>query len=155
MKDDYYRIYDQIYDNYPDEFLALRLGSFRGTYLTSRFTEEFREFVYEQEYFVGIMKQTIMNFEMDNRFFLRPDAKMFLITNFNQMIIKPLLIASTEKIIDLNQKTISEMIQSDLKTILRFTTEIKKERQASGHDVMRAIDQLWGELASTKLEIWG
>ena len=96
-----------------------------------------------------------MIYEMDNKFFLRPDAKMFLVTNFNQMIIKPLLVARTENQIDLNQKSISEMIQSDLKTILRFTYEIKKERQASRHDVMKAIDQLWGKLESTKLEIWG
>ncbi|WP_445908871.1 hypothetical protein [Yeosuana sp.] len=155
MNDNYYRIYDQLYDTYPDEFLALRLGAFRGTYLANRFIEELREFIYEQEYFVGIMRQTIMIYEMDNKFFLRPDAKMFLVTNFNQMIIKPLLVARTENKIDLNQKSISEMIQSDLKTILRFTYEIKKEKQASGHDVMKAIDQLWGKLESTKLEIWG
>lgn len=155
MNNNYYRIYDQLYETYPDEFLALRLGAFRGTYLASKFIEELREFVYEQEYFVGIMRQVIMIYEMDNKFFLRPDAKMFLVTNFNQMIIKLLLLARTKNQIDLNQKSISEIIKSDINTILKLTYQIKKEREASGHDVMKAIDQLWGKLESTKLEIWG
>lgn len=155
MNENYYRIYDQLYDSYPDEFMALRLGAFRGTYLANQFIEELREFVYEQEYYVGIMRQSILMFEMDNGFLLRPDAKMFLVSNFNQMIIKPMIVAKAEKHIELNQKSIAEIIKNDLVTIMKFTYEIKKEKQASGHDVMKAIDQLWGKLESTKLEIWG
>lgn len=155
MNENYYRIYDQLYDSYPDEFMALRLGAFRGTYLANQFIEELREFVYEQEYYVGIMRQSILMYEMDNGFLLRPDAKMFLVTNFNQMIIKPLIVAKAEKKIELTQKSISEIIKNDLVTIMKFTYEIKKEKKASGHDVMKAIDQLWGKLESTKLEIWG
>ena len=155
MNDNYYRIYDQLYDTYPDEFLALRLGTFRGSFFANQFYEELREFIREQEYYVGIIRQTIMVYEMDNRFFLRPDAKMFLVTNFNQMIIKPIIIAKNENSLNLKQYSISEIIEKDVKTILRHTFEIKRDKEASGHDIMRAIDQLWGKLESTKLEIWG
>lgn len=155
MKDFYNRIYDQLYDGYPDEFIALRLGAFRGTNLANQFIEELREFINEQEYYVGNMRQHIMIYEMDNGFFLRPDAKMFLVTNFNQMIIKPLIIARAEKQIDLNREQLSNIIKNDLLTILRYTFDTRKETKASGHDVMRAIDKLWGNLESTKFEVWG
>lgn len=155
MKDFYNRIYDQLYDGYPDEFIALKLGYFRGTNLTNQFFEELREFVYEQEYYVGNMRQQIMSYEMDNEFFLRADAKMFLVSNFNQMIIKPLIIARTEKRIDLNREQLSSIIKKDLNTILRYTYDNRKEKKASGHEIMRAIDNLWIELESTKFEVWG
>lgn len=155
MKDFYNRIYDQLYDGYPDEFIALRLGTFRGTNLGNQFFEELREFVFEQEYYVGNMRQQIMLYEMDNGFFLRADAKIFLVTNFNQMIIKPLIIARTEKQIDLNREELSHIITKDINTILRYTYDHRKENKASGHEIMRAIDNLWGELESSKFEIWG
>ncbi|WP_339884659.1 hypothetical protein [Polaribacter vadi] len=155
MNDNYNKIYDQLYDSYPDEFIALRLGTFQGTFFANQFIRELREFVSEQEYYVGKMRETILLYEMNNSFFLRPDAKMFLVTNFNQMIVKTLIVAKAEKQLDLSKKSLSKMINNDLETIMSYTFKIKKERKASGHDVMKAIDQLWGQLECTKLKIWG
>lgn len=155
MKDNYYRIYDQLYDSYPEDFLTLRLASFRGSFLSNQVLEELREFAYQQEYFTGIMRQVILIYEMDNGLKLRPDAKLFLVTNFNQMVVKPLLIAREEKQLNISRESLANNIKNDLLAIIKYSVGIKKESQVSGHEVMRAIDELWGNLESTKFEIWG
>lgn len=155
MKEKFHIAYDQLYDMYPEDSLTLRFGEYSKSRLGSILVREMREFVYGQEYFLQTIKNTIMLFELENKHSLRPDAKYFLLTCFNQMIIKPLVYLSIEKKFELNESDFKQVIEKDITTILNYCNRHKKEMIISGHDVLKSVDNLWGELISTKYELWG
>lgn len=154
MKEKFYKTYDILYDIYPEDSLAYKIG-FRDSAFTKNVISELRKFNFEQEQFTLMMRTTIQLFEMEENYPLRPDAKMFLISNFNQMIVKPIIYLKQENNIDITTGDLLRTIAKDLNTILKYSLKIKKEEKISGHEMMKAIDNLWPTLESTKYELWG
>jgi hypothetical protein len=86
---------------------------------------------------------------------LRPDAKHFLLINFHQMVILPLMHPeSYREKIDLN-KLLSEL-KDDAHHILSYAmkkTEGKKE--ITSGDILKACADTWGDLKLQVYGIWG
>ncbi|WP_299214672.1 hypothetical protein [uncultured Aquimarina sp.] len=143
MRKEYYDIYEILYADYLYE-LDLR---------------ERRRFTSEEYYLVRSIRRYIDLANRDE--ILRPDAKYFLLTNFHQMIIKPIL-ESRYLLIDKSRKegyfNLENDIQSDIKTIInksKIQSNYSKKNEISGHVIMGTIDELWKELECTKLKVWG
>jgi len=152
MKDKFNRAYDELYDMYPDAYFLARFSDHR---FLGRISGEYREFFVRIEPLVEIIRSEIQQFEFKNRFPFRPDAKYFLITNFNNMIIKPIMYQIISNDQEVTENQLREYLKGDINLIMKISFENKKETLVSGHDVLKSIDTLWPELQSTKIELWG
>jgi hypothetical protein len=91
--------------------------------------------------------------ELDGKVKIRPDAKHFLLINFHQMVILP-LIHRESKEIDLGE------LQNDLKEdvkdiILNVMKEGKIEYEITGSEVMKATARIIEKMRINRLELWG
>lgn len=88
---------------------------------------------------------------------LRSDAKYFLLVNFHHLVTRPLL--DRDRFFDrsygIELDRLVETIQSDITDIITKAPASNNEDKISGHQIMKAIDNQWRYLKSTKLEIWG
>ena len=157
MKSHYNRIYKDLYNQYIDEFYDDRYRSRVSKYFRRRFRDE-DEYYYLQEDFMQMIENEMDKMETYGNIRLRGDAKLFLLTNFHQMIIRPLLLASiSQKTIPplLRRNKLIEMVRADIQAVVEFSREDSNEEEISGHSIMRSIDKMWGKLNSAKFEIWG
>lgn len=154
MKEKFNRTYDELYDIYPDGYFLHRLARFDNI-LLSNLSSQLREFYSKVEPMVEIIRREIEQFEFKHRWPFRPDAKYFIITSFNNMIIKPILYQIIQNDNEVSENELKEFIRSDVNTIMNLSMQIKKEDKISGHDVLKSIDSLWSQLQSTKMELWG
>lgn len=140
MKDEYYKVYKDLYESYVQDTDLVRRE---------------RIFTPDDYYYVRIIRRSIN--KADNKYILRSDAKYFLIVNFHHLIVRPLIKRRPKQ--DLfNQKGIHDLedsIQSDINLIVSGAIRERREQEISGHQIMRSIDKLWKKLETTKLEIWG
>lgn len=155
MKEKYNIAYDKLYDMYPDGYFIQRFSRFEPLYGLKEFSLELREFFIRQEAIVESLRREIYLFELEQKFPFRSDAKYFLITNFNNMIIKPILFQILDNDKEISEDMLREFVIADIKTIMRNSIKIKKEDKVSGHEIMISIDSLWPELQSTRMELWG
>lgn len=156
MKEKFNQTYDLLYDMYPDGYFVHRFSRFDKNFLGfANMSSELREFYIRQEAIIELLRREILNFEIQRKFPFRPDAKYFLITNFNNMIIKPILYQILENDKEISEDILREYVTSDIKTIMNNSFEIRKEERISGHDILKSIDSLWPQLQSTKMELWG
>lgn len=96
-----------------------------------------------------ISKQIISNSKP-----VRPDAKFYLLSSFLNMVLLPLLISSVENDDNFPLKpSFLKSMKKDIDLILRQSNSIDVE-EISSHTIMKAIDQLWGELYSTSEALW-
>ncbi|MCT3641371.1 hypothetical protein CMT69_07885 [Elizabethkingia anophelis] len=161
MKDEYNKIYEQLFDSYEESDLFYKINPdysriFQNIYY------EFKDYNLRRQIFSERIKRNIMDFEYQNRFPLRSDAKFFLVSTFDNMIVKPILQNYLEKnsLVTNNyfdfESRLFEIIDSDIKLILNNSlTKRKGEEKISGHQIIRSVDNLWGEMRSSKIEIWG
>lgn len=154
MKSKYYTIYDRLYDIFPEQYLIVRLSS-TNIGLGHRIADELRQQYIKEEQFIQAVKHEILNFEFEYNFPLRPDAKYFLLTSFSTMIIKPLVALMLDNDNDITDESLTKIIKNDIEVILVNSISRKKEDKVSGHEIMSSIDSLWGQLQSTKLDLWG
>ena len=138
MNSSYERIYDDLFRKYHWRFDL-------GDYTTLEKT------------LVDTVKRSIENESSESKDVVRPDAKYFLLVNFHQMIVTPIVERSDRggfiyNKLDLND--LQEKIRSDIETIVR-ASHADNEGKISGHAVMSAIDKHWKKLAITKMSIWG
>lgn len=143
-----YKIYRKIYQDYLFKLLNgdndFELNIYRNHYnwqLIAKYAE--------------IIDETIDEISNNNKIIIRPDAKFFLLLNFHQMIIKPILIRKKENTKE-DVQEIESYIKEDLnKIILSAAILSEEEEDISSHKIMTSIDNLWNTLNSTKLELWG
>ena len=100
---------------------------------------------------------------------LRPDARLFLVINFNELVFRPI-----ETIV--NGSSISDPLKSnlrdteslkndlihDIKIILsasrrsaRSVAYVRGEYKISGHDIINAISKNWHKLNLLRSNVWG
>lgn len=135
---------------YPEEYILYRLASYNSSLF-----KELREFHLKQEKLVLLLKNEIIEFEFNHNLPFRPDAKYFIISNFNNMIIKPIMLQSNNNDQEINDDQLKKYLISDVRTIMFNALENRKEDKISGHDILKSIDSLWLQLQSTKMEVWG
>ncbi|MDB4926595.1 hypothetical protein [Mucilaginibacter sp.] len=146
MREEFYQTYDLLYADYV----------YNNDIRDRRYYQ--RNFgLYEYD-LVRIIRRAIDYQSNDRR--VRPDAKYFLLVNFHNMIVRPLLeyrpFRNPERIYGDDPLELQVAIENDIKTIIdRTNEEADKDEEISGHAMMKAIDTLWPQLRTTKFEIWG
>ncbi|NIJ46632.1 hypothetical protein FHR24_003127 [Wenyingzhuangia heitensis] len=154
MKEKFNQVYDELYEIYPERFFMDNLYSTKHRGL-ERMKSEFRELFIKEELFAELIKREINKFEYENNYPFRYDAKYFLLINFNNMIVKPILHLIIKGDKEFLEPQINDLIKTDIKTILDNSLRLKTEEKISGHEIMKSIDTLWPNLNSTKMELWG
>ncbi|TET47495.1 hypothetical protein E3J62_01305 [candidate division TA06 bacterium] len=153
MEAQFYEIYKDLYDLYrrerglfldwPPEYspglVRLYLVNFRGLRWV---TEAIEEAVLE----LGLSER------------IRPDAKHFLLVNFHQMVVLPLLhpeIAFQESSANIIEK-LPRRLKDDVQTILSIVSKEKESNEEiSTGDVLKATADVWRKLHLNKWNIWG
>ena len=137
MRQEFYRIYEVLYSEYVYE---------------EYFKRRRRRNFYDNEYYViKKIRTSIDHADKENR--LRPDAKYFLLVNFHQMIVRPYFEINYR-----NTKYNSEIdsyIEADIDLIVLEAKKESDQIEISGHKIIDIVNNLWGSLQTTKLEIWG
>lgn len=140
MKNEYYEIYGNLYDEYIYEQDFIR----------------HRRPIHPDEYYIlKSIKKSIEKANLESK--LRPDAKYFLIVNFHHLIVKPIIEERPPRF-RIKEKMIfdlDESINEDIFTIINEAKMSVNELEISGHQIMRTVDKLWRNLKTTKLELWG
>jgi len=149
MRGEFYEIYRDLYEVYrryaylaPDYVFRLPFPGHFANLRTIRWaTDAIEEAVSE----LGLTRR------------LRPDAKHFLLINFHQMVILPLIhhdIHPEELKIDL--KKLSSELKHDAYHILSFAAKKKESRdEITSGDILKACAEIWGQLNLQVYDIWG
>ncbi len=143
MTPEFYEIYEFLYQDYIYENDIRRR----------------RRFPNNEYYLLRTIKQSIDTSETEYR--LRPDAKYFLLVNFHNLIVRPML--ESRPSVYYNERgsefeDLQAAIQSDIATISKESKnnqEVRNENEVSGHQIMNTIDKNWKELKTTNFKIWG
>jgi len=80
---------------------------------------------------------------------LRPDAKLFLLINFLQMVVIPVSLAGKRQETDLGRSLFADIV-SLLKEAAGETTG----RDVSSHAVLKALTKYWMKLNLSSLKLW-
>jgi hypothetical protein len=85
---------------------------------------------------------------------VRSDAKYYLLSNYLNMVLLPLLIYSEKSSSSYPLK--SELLNDMKKDIDLILAEVERidSIEISSHTIMKAIDKLWGKLNSTSEALW-
>jgi len=113
-------------------------------------------FVRYNEYeLLKTIRRSIDNSDKEDK--LRPDAKYFLLTNFHNLIVRPLIDDYRYVLDNPDLSNLGEYIAEDIQTIINTTTnEISTDSEKiSGHQIMSTINGLWKTLKTTSFDIWG
>ncbi|ROI11893.1 hypothetical protein ACLB6K_24215 (plasmid) [Microcystis aeruginosa FACHB-524] len=142
MNERYYEIYDQLYRNYSYTSAA---RSPLGPAIT--------RIIDEQIEFLHLVSR------------IRPDAKLFLLVNFTDVILSPLIVTGVE-----DQNILLENTAEDIKAILVAASQVSslrgrnneitiepivENRKISSHDVLIAVQSIWSLLRTLRIEVWG
>lgn len=157
MDKKYFEIYENLYFDY--------------IYDGDRYSKLYYPYsIYEYYSLITLVRRSIDKTDKEN--ILRPDAKFYLLVNFDNLIIKPLFMEREPRSLnnDLFLK-LGKSIQSDIRAIIEasqksydgkfekkeseISEEILRERQVSGHRIMETINELWKDLKTAQFEIWG
>jgi hypothetical protein len=80
---------------------------------------------------------------------LRPDAKLFLLINFLQMIVLPVSFARRTSEADLGQALFVDTV-----SLLQDAAEETRDRDVSSHAVLKALTKNWNKLNLSALKLW-
>ncbi len=157
MKRQYNKIYEDLFNEYINEFYEERYRRRRVSRYFRRRSRDEDEYHYLEEDFMRMIENEIEDFEIDSKIRLRGDAKFFLLTNFHQMILRPLLLATISRQIDqpFHREELLHMVRNDVRTIIDYFREENNCEEISGHSIMRTVDKMWEQLNSSRFEIWG
>lgn len=138
MNIEYYRAYENLYADYVYE----ERHPFRPY------------FPYEYDLIRTIRRAIDRNSDPLENF--RSDARYFLLVNFHQMIIRPLLEVRPYSNPILDPIDFFQAINDDVGTVIQNAREnASYGGEITGHSMMQSINNLWPQLRTTKFEIWG
>ncbi|MCX2745324.1 hypothetical protein OO013_15710 [Mangrovivirga sp. M17] len=144
MRKELENIYNDFYEGYP----------FFGRIL---YTPEKKMYVGSElgNSIIQIIKQELKQsekFKVGN-VTIRPDAKLFTLIIFHQMVAIPIL--SDKK--SVNTENINSFIKSDINDLMNFAKEEKQNSQVkevTAHTILSLIDKHWDSLNISKQEWW-
>lgn len=148
MRDEYTGIYGKLSNDYLESF-------------TSRYTD-FEKKQYSAAKFVErAVAGAIGNLNLKSR--IRSDAHHFLVVNFHQMIVMPLLMSpnapyrieynSNEK--PFYSDEFYKVISDDIMKILSSAADNEGQGEISGHAILDAVSTQYRKLRTTQFQIWG
>jgi hypothetical protein len=145
MEDKYRAIYNELFNNYQRRRLFNPYYYFEDINLN-----------YDLR---GLMYKVIKQFENENiGFELRSDAKLFLVTTFDNLVIAPVLKSIDQENNNISFEELEEYIEEDIKLILRESL-IELERngnfEISSHTVIRTLVKVWDRVKSSAANLWG
>jgi superoxide dismutase, Fe-Mn family len=130
------RVYDRLYDDYAPG-LVRRRGAV---------TLETRD----------VIESVIYELRLSQR--VRPDAKYFLLTNYSEMVVEPLLAAEVIRYSD--RERLLDLLRQDTRTILRTAEAMTQQgnptpvREISSHVVLDSVSQSWPRLHLASSTHW-
>lgn len=80
---------------------------------------------------------------------LRPDAKLFLLINLLQMIVRPVSLAGRR-----NQSDLGRILFADTVSPLKEAAGETRDREVSSHAVLQALTKNWMKLNLSALKLW-
>lgn len=137
MNPRYYDIYNELHYAYRSNFFLLR------------FDMPFSPWLPEQ---IIQLERTISEMEEKLKKPLRPDAKLFLLSNFHLMVLLPVNHPLAPQGAAEN---IQDAVHSDIRTIIWAAAEYNKiDQEISGGAILRVTADLWKELKTNAQNIW-
>lgn len=149
----------EFYDIYGESFNLFKNGEER---ISSSEEKSWRKEIANR------INELSANLEIEND--IRPDAKLFLLVNFFELILHPILKGRTARSLNLSPDDIlnqddelKKYLDHDLRIILKSSKQSQRElsrqrdekRKISGHDVVNAISRSWSKLNLLKVDVWG
>jgi hypothetical protein len=151
MDEVYRNIYSQLYDSVEPEFEVRNYAWYnreapQTTTLNAGILRQMID-VAERETFGGGTDQLNVSPYAGRR--LRPDAKLFLLINFLQMIVIPVILARRQDGPDLGR-----ILFADTVTLLKESADETNETDVSSHSVLKALTKNWQRLNVSALKLW-
>ena len=143
MREEFYEIYNELITN--------SLGVGDRTHLENVKSPQLKTIIGPE-----FIKKTIESVEKMSKgeIRLRPDAKYFLIVNFHQMIIIPVVLANPQNFRE--QEMILEAVGLDVSRIVNDAGKSKKVKgEITGGDILSAVRNSWDTLQVNGLRFWG
>ena len=84
---------------------------------------------------------------------LRPDARHFLLINFTEMVVFPVL--ALRNSLPVNPEQLRQAICADVRTLVSAAREQHRGEEISSGDVLRATAESWDGLQINNLQFWG
>jgi hypothetical protein len=81
---------------------------------------------------------------------LRPDAELFLLLNFREMIARPLDARGSVEVRD----ELRGGLEHDIWTVAEAAAEDAEEPEVSGHQVVNALSKTWYRMITLRWGIW-
>jgi hypothetical protein len=133
MRPEFYEIYGDLYNTYPE-----RLGGAES------------DTPYEIE---EIIDSTIDRRDLSER--VRPDARLFLLTNFHQLITLPLVYSGRSR------EEVFDRVSNDTLTILDRAVDVARlgageedGYELSARTMLEAVHESWPQLQATMSLLW-
>lgn len=168
MNNNYHLVYSKLYKDYISKyekmaFFALEYSSEYGMSLRYNNVKKEYELLMQID---NAIRNASRSFPEKIRDYLRPDAKYFLLVNYHLLIIRPLIMGPQMRR-RLNEprernlfspNELRETINSDINLILNKANDSIKDdtkEEITGHTIVDTISNNWGNLKSTKFNVWG
>ncbi len=154
MNDQYNEIYSTLNKYYQyfyiSDIYAVRHREFRDPILRN-----------SASFVANAVSQTVAKLKLESR--LRSDAYHFLLVNFHQMIVAPMLMRRSDlereksQVVDeyIKDDQLLEILSNDIETVLLAAAESSVEDKISGHMILDAVSRKYKDLRATKFDIWG
>ena len=153
MRPEFYEIYRDLYEEYPD-----------GADRSADPSRDRRERTIRMAVERGIAKAEATSAPGAR---IRPDARHFLLVNFSEMVARPVARARRGGDLDVpNDRQLADLVEEDVATIVRAAEGDARvalgarppragEVEVEGGDVVRALARVYGELRTVTLNVWG
>lgn len=159
MREEFKKIYTELYEEYVNQ------GSYNPrehklTWHTTLLYEEYVKQVLHNSHEYKLMWHTTLAIEknsskLDLDQSLREDAKLFLLVNFHQMVLKPVLNSNSH---NHNMEDLMRSLNDDIYLILQTCREnmnTHNKSYISAHMILSAIDQRWEDIKTLIKDLWG
>ena len=148
-------VYDTLFQSYPRAFGFIPFGP---NWPPGRRIER----VIVREIWDSIEQMTpgpaLSQFEPDIR--LRSDAKLFLLSNFHLMVIRPLIERDWQYPDFIGEEAalnLTSAVRDDIQFILKeayLLAQNSRNQEVSAHMIMSVVDRLWKELRTMSFKLW-
>jgi len=143
MKKEYYQAYEDLYEEYH---------ILQAEFERSRYFLTLQRRLWDRDRLIRVVIDACERAmsRTETRDYMRPDAKHLLLINLHQMIALPMAMSG-----DTSRAELDFILKNDAEAIINAARNRSTDQEISGHSIISAIAEIWGELKSTRLQIWG
>jgi len=142
MRQEFYGIYGRLYSLY---------STGRESLLTSRLP--IRSWRKRTALIAEAIRVAEERLSMGER--VRPDARLFLLVNLDQMVVLPVGLAGVEELTRHRYHGLLRTIVDDVMLLLSTAARDASNETVSAHHLITALATRWKDLKLAKHEIWG